>query len=100
MEDGFIERESGLLQIKGDSFASFLRNVDPKMIKNWEREGVGTRVTSLRTTFVVGVIAAGAFLIYSQADILNSWVTYLTALTTLIPVCLRLLEMVRGGGKD
>jgi hypothetical protein len=99
MKEGLIAREWGLLKIKNACFANFLKNaVPPKVIKHWERDGTDVRLASLRTSLLVAGLGVGGFVIYSQSDVLNTWVTYMTGIAALIPACLRVVDIVRNGG--
>jgi hypothetical protein len=98
INDGVIFRDRGLLSIKDPCFADFLQNaVPPDIITDWEKEGTDIRVAWLRTSLLIAGIGVGGFLISSQTDILNTWVTYVTGLAAVVPACLRLLETVRRG---
>jgi hypothetical protein len=99
MKEGLIAREWGILKIRSACFADFLNDaVPPHLIKHWERDGADVRLASLRTSLLIGGIVVGGFLIYSQSDVLNTWVTYITGIAALIPACLRVMDIVRSGG--
>jgi hypothetical protein len=99
IKEGLVGRGSGLLTIKDDCFAGFLKQAaPPEVVKRWEEQTAGIRSASLRTSLIVGGLGLVAFLIYTQADVFNTWVTYLTGLAASVPVFLRLFDAVRRNG--
>ncbi|HET6205538.1 MAG TPA: hypothetical protein VFD98_01935 [Terracidiphilus sp.] len=98
LKEGLIERDSGILNIKDPCFADFLRRaVSEDAIRRWEKNGADVRLAGLRTSLLFAGIGVGAFLILSQSNILDTSVTYVTALAALLPACLRVIETLRRG---
>jgi hypothetical protein len=90
-------RRWGLLIIRDSRFAEYVKSaVPPEAIKHWEGQGAGSRSTPLSTSLlVVGATVAG-FLIYTQGEVLNTWVTYATGLAAAVPAFIRVVAMFRG----
>ena len=98
LKEGLIERDSGILNIKDPCFADFLRRaVSDDVIRRWETNGADVRLAGLRTSLLIAGIGIGSFLILSQSNILDTSVTYVTALAALLPACLRVIETLRRG---
>jgi hypothetical protein len=99
IKEGLVWRGSGMLDIKDDCFAAFVRRAaPPEVVKRWEAEASGIRSASLRTSLIVGGLSLVAFLVYTQADVFNTWVTYATGIAASAPVFLKLFDALRRGG--
>ena len=99
VREGLVGRGSGLLTITDDCFAAFLKRASPpETVKQWEEQEAGMRSASLRTSLIVVGLGVVTFLIYTQADVFNTWVTYATGLAASAPVFLRLFDALRRGG--
>jgi hypothetical protein len=97
MEQGLIERRHGLLSIRDRKFAEFMkRAIADHTAKHWETEIAGTRPFSLQTVLLVMGVGAVAFLVYTQGDVFNTWVTYATGVAASVPKALQLLDGLRG----
>jgi hypothetical protein len=98
LKEGLIERDNGILSIKDPCFADFLRRaVSVDVIRRWETNGADVRLAGLRTSLLIAGIGIGSFLILSQSNILDTSVTYVTALAALLPACVRVIETLRRG---
>ena len=96
MVQGIIERRWGLLTIKDKEFAKFLKHTLPHhRVKEWERQMAATRPFSLQTSLLIVGIGVVAFLVYTQGEVFNTWVTYATGLAASVPKVLQLLDSVR-----
>jgi len=85
------------LTIKDSRFAEFVKHaVPPATLKHWEAEGSGTRSADLRWSLLVVGIGVAGFLIYTQGEIFNTWVTYATGLAAAVPAFLRVFAVLRG----
>ena len=91
-----IERRHGLLAVKDHGFAHFLKHALPHhTVKHWEKEIAGRRPFSLQNSLMVfGVLVVG-FLVYTQGDVFNTWVTYATGLTAALPKVLQLFDSLQ-----
>jgi hypothetical protein len=97
MTEGIVLRRWGLVTIKDSRFAEFVRcAVPPDTIKHWEGQGAGTRSASLRTSLLVVGAAVAGFLIYTQGEIFNTWVTYVTGVAAAVPAFIRVFAVLRG----
>jgi hypothetical protein len=97
MTEGIVLRRWGLVTIKDSRFAEFVKcAVPPDTVKHWEGRGAGTRSASLRTSLLVVGVAVGGFLIYTQGEIFNTWVTYATGLAAAVPAFIRVFAVLRG----
>jgi hypothetical protein len=95
---GLIVRRSGFLEIRSAEFAMFLKQaVSLSTTKRWEKEGAGITATSLRISLLVIGAGVVGFLIYTQREVFNTWVTYATGFAASVPTFLHLLSMFRGG---
>jgi hypothetical protein len=93
-----IERRCGLLTVKDNGFAKFLKHAIPHhTVKHWEKEIAGARPVSLQTSLLIVGICVVAFLVYTQGDVFNTWVTYATGLAASLPKVLQLFDSVRPG---
>ena len=98
IRNGLIVWRWGLLTVKNDRFADFLqRAVSPRTIKHWEKEGAGVPLASLRMSLLIIGICVVGFLIYTQGEVFNTWVTYATGLAASVPTFLHLFDIFRGG---
>jgi hypothetical protein len=99
IKEGLVWRGSGMLDIKDDCFAAFVKQAaPPEVVKRWEAQATGIRSASLRTSLIVGGLSLVAFLVYTQADVFNTWVTYATGIAASVPVFLKLFDALRRGG--
>ena len=99
VKEGLVARGCGQLTIRDDCFAAFLkRAAPPDTVKQWEEQEAGIRTASLRTSLMVGSLGIVTFLIYTQADVFNTWVTYASGLAASAPAFLRLFDTFRRGG--
>jgi hypothetical protein len=95
---GLIVRRSGLLEIRSAEFAMFLKcAVSLSTTKRWEKDGAGITAASLRISLLVIGAAMVSFLIYTQGEVFNTWVTYATGLAASVPTFLHLFSLFRGG---
>jgi hypothetical protein len=96
LDQGMIERRHGLLAVKDHGFAHFLKHALPHhTVKHWEKEIAGRRPFSLQNSLMVfGVLVVG-FLVYTQGDVFNTWVTYATGLTAALPKVLQLFDSLQ-----
>jgi hypothetical protein len=93
MEQGMIERRHGLLSIADSQFAKFLPHALPHhSAKLWEKEIAGSRPFSLQTSLLIVGVGVVAFLIYTQGDVFNTWVTYATGVAAVVPKALQFFE--------
>jgi len=98
MSEGLIARPYGMLTIKDDHFADFLKSaVLADKVKEWERQGAGPHSATLRTSLLVAGLGLAGFLFYTQGELFNTWVTYMTGLAASGPAVLRLLKLFRPG---
>jgi len=96
MAQGLIERRWGLLMVKDNKFAKFLVHALPHhTVKHWEKEIAGSRPASLQWSFLVLGVGVVAFLIYTQGEVFNTWVTYATGVAAAAPKILQFLSSVR-----
>jgi hypothetical protein len=97
MRERIVERKWGLLTIKDSRFAEFVKHaVPPATLKHWEAGGSGTRSADLRWSLLVVGVGVAGFLIYTQGEIFNTWVTYATGLAAAVPAFLRVFAVFRG----
>jgi hypothetical protein len=95
---GLIVWKWGLLTVKNDCFGDFLQSaVSPRTVLRWEKEGDGVPSSSLRMSLVMISIGVIGFLIYTQGEVFNTWVTYATGLAASVPTFLHLFNIFRGG---
>ncbi len=100
MKDGLVVRRWGMLTVKDHRFAHFLKDAIPRRsIKHWEKQGAGIHAGTLRTAMVVAGVGIGGFLLYTQGEIFNNWVTYVTGLAAAVPAVMKLLDVFRRGGE-
>jgi len=96
ISQGMIERRWGLLAVADDGFAEFLKDAIPhNTVKRWERQGAGARPASLQTSLLVLGVGVVGFLIYTQGEVFNTWVTYATGFAASLPKALQFLESFR-----
>jgi hypothetical protein len=97
MEQGLIERRRGLLTITDVEFAKFLPHALPRQtIKLWEKELAGTHPFSLQTSLMIFGVGVVAFLVYTQGDVFNTWVTYASGVAAAVPKVLQFFDNLRG----
>ena len=97
LDQGMVERRHGLLAVKDHDFAEFLKHALPHhTVKHWEKEIAGRRPFSLQNSLMVFGIGVVAFLIYTQGDVFNTWVTYATGVTAALPKVLQLFDNLQG----
>jgi len=95
---GLIGCRTGCLEIRSAEFAKFLKNaVSSFTTKRWEKEGAGTTAASLRISLLVIGAGVVTFLIYTQGEVFNTWVTYATGFAASVPTFLHLFSLFRGG---
>ena len=93
LEQGFIERKHGLLTITDPGFKHFLPHALPHhTVKLWEKEIAGARPFSLQTSLLILGVGVVAFLVYTQGDVFNTWVTYATGVAAAVPKALQFFE--------
>lgn len=97
MEQGMIERRHGLLTVKDEGFAKFLKHALPHhTVKHWEKELAGARPFPLQTSLMIVGVGVAAFLLYTQGDVFNTWVTYATGVAATVPKVLQFFDNLRG----
>ena len=97
MEQGMIERRHGLLTVKDEGFAKFLKHALPHhTVKHWEKELAGARPFPLQTSLMIVGVGVAAFLLYTQGDVFNTWVTYATGVAATVPKLLQFFDNLRG----
>ena len=97
MEQGLIERRRGLLTITDVGFAKFLPHALPRQtIKLWEKELAGTHPFSLQTSLMMLGVGVIGFLVYTQGDVFNTWVTYVSGAAAAIPKVLQFFDNLQG----
>ena len=95
---GLIVRRWGLLKIQNEEFAMFLRHaVSPSTTERWETEEAGITAASLRISLLVIGVGVVGFLIYTQGEVFNIWVTYATGFAASVPTFLHVFSLFRGG---
>jgi hypothetical protein len=96
MEQGMIERRSGLLTVTHNDFGQFLKRIVPTdTVKRWEKQIAGARPASLQTSLLVLGVGVVAFLVYTQGEVFNTWVTYATGFVASVPKALQLFRSFR-----
>jgi len=96
-DQGMVERRHGLLAVKDQGFAHFLKHALPHhTVKHWEKAIAGRRPFSLQNSLMVFGIGVVAFLVYTQGDVFNTWVTYATGVAAALPKVLQLFDNLRG----
>jgi len=96
MEQGMVERRWGLLMVKNNDFATFLQHAVPHdTVKSWEKQIAGTRPASLQWSLAILGVGVVAFLIYTQGEVFNTWVTYATGVAAAVPKFLQVLDSFR-----
>jgi hypothetical protein len=96
IEQGLVERKHGLLTVEDPAFRHFLPHALPRAtIKRWESEIAGARPFSLQTSLLILGVGVVAFLVYTQGDVFNTWVTYATGLVAAVPKALQFFENVQ-----
>jgi hypothetical protein len=96
MERGMIERRSGLLTVTHIDFGQFLKRAIPgDTVKRWEKQIAGARPPSLQTSLLVLGVGVVAFLVYTQGEVFNTWVTYATGFAASVPKVLQLFRSFR-----
>lgn len=93
LEQGLIERKHGLLTVTDPGFKHFLPHALPHhTVKLWEKEMAGERPFSLQTSLLIVGVGVVAFLVYTQGDVFNTWVTYATGVAAAVPKALQFFE--------
>jgi len=96
MEQEMIEQKWGLLSVKDDEFARFLKYALPHhTVRHWEKQLAGARPFSLQTSLMIIGVGVVAFLIYTQGEVFNTWVTYATGVASAVPKALQFFENLR-----
>jgi hypothetical protein len=99
MREGVVVCSWGLLTLKDSRFAEFLKYAVPsRRIKHWEGQVAGSRSDSIRTSLLVVGAGVAGFLIYTQGEVFNTWVTYATGLAAAIPAFIQVRRTFRGKG--
>ncbi len=97
MEQGLIERRRGLLTITDVGFAKFLPDALPRQtIKLWEKELAGTQTFSLQTSLMILGVGVIGFLVYTQGDVFNTWVTYASGAAAAVPKVFQFFDNLWG----
>lgn len=97
IEQGLIERRRGLLTVTDVGFAKFLPRALPRQtIKLWEKELAGTHPFSLQTSLLILGVGVVAFLVYTQGDVFNTWVTYASGVAAAVPKVLQFFDNLWG----
>jgi len=93
LEQGLVERKHGLLTVTDPGFKHFLPHALPHhTVKLWEKEMAGARPFSLQTSLLILGVGVVAFLVYTQGDVFNTWVTYATGVAAAVPKALQFFE--------
>jgi hypothetical protein len=93
LEQGLIERKHGLLTVTDPGFRRFLPHALPHhTVKLWEKESAGQQPFSLQTSLLIVGVGVVAFLVYTQGDVFNTWVTYATGVAAAVPKALQFFE--------
>jgi len=96
MEQGMIDRNHGLLAVSDDAFGRFLRHAIPlHTVRKWEKDIAGRRPFPLQTSLMIVGVGVVAFLIYTQGDVFNTWVTYATGVASAVPKVLQFFDNLR-----
>jgi hypothetical protein len=96
MEQGMIERRWGLLVVTDNGFATFLKHaISHDVVKTWEKHEAGTRPASLQWSLAILGVGVVIFLIYTQGEVFNTWVTYATGAAAAVPKFLQALDSLR-----
>jgi len=61
----------------------------------WEKEIAGKRPFSLQTSLMIVGVGVVAFLLYTQGDVFNTWVTYATGVASTVPKVLQFFDNLR-----
>lgn len=97
MKEGVLESKWGLVTIKDCAFAAFVKHaLSLDTTKRWEGLGLRTRSNTLRLSLIVLGTSVAVFLIYTQGEVFNTWVTYATGLAASVPAFMRVFAMLRG----
>ena len=68
-----------LERVRDHGFAKFSKHAVPHhTVKHWKKESAGRHPFSLQTSQMIVGIGIVAFLVYTQGDVFNTWVTYAT----------------------
>lgn len=98
IQKGLIVRRAGLLEIRSAEFLAFLKHaVSISTTKRWEKEGAGVTAASLRISLLVIGVGVVSFLIYTQGEVFNTWVTYASGFAASVPTFLHVFSLFRGG---
>ena len=96
IEQGLINRSFGMLTVEYYNFAKFLHHAIPHhTVKHWEKDIAGARPISFQTSLLILGAGVVVFLVYTQGDVFNTWVTYATGLAASVPKVLQLVDSVR-----
>jgi hypothetical protein len=96
MEQGMIERRWGMLMVKDPDFAKFLPHAMPRdTVTNWEKQAAGARPATLQWSLAILGVGIIAFLIYTQGEVFNTWVTYATGVAAAVPKILQAFNSIR-----
>ena len=84
------------MSVKDEGFAELLKHALPEQIvTDWERQLVGARPFSPQTVLLIVGLGVVAFLLYTQGNVFNTWVTYATGVASAVPKVLQLFEDTR-----
>jgi hypothetical protein len=98
IEQGMIERKFGLLEIKEEGFATVLQDAIPRdTVKDWEKQIAGTKQFPLQTVMAILGLGIIGFLVYTQGEIFNTWVTYAAGFASTLPKILQIIDSFRFG---
>jgi hypothetical protein len=98
LNQGLIERRWGTLAVSDPEFAAFLKSIAPSVVKDQETGGDATNSSSLRISLWVVCIGLAGFLIFTQREMFNVWVTYASGIAAAVPAILKALSVFRGKG--
>lgn len=81
------------LRVFNESFRRFVSNIVPdEQVKFWEQDKVSGGWNTVRIIFWMGFISLTLFLVYTQRDVLQSWIAILTATIGTIAALFKLLD--------
>lgn len=96
IKEGLLKRSHGMLEVFSSGFARFLKYAIPREeIQAWEKEGAGSRRTSLRASLLIAGAAVALFLLYTQGVLVQTWTQYLGAVGAAIAAVFKLINVIR-----
>ena len=82
--------------VKDGDLAKFLQHAMPReTVRNWEDQIAGARPATLRWSLGILGVGVVAFLIYTQGEVFNTWVTYATGVAAAVPKILQAFNSFR-----